>query len=323
MCTAISFQTKDHYFGRNMDLDHMYPNRIIVSPRNLPFHFRRTADLDHHYAIIGMGFNVENQPLYFDATNEYGLSIAGLNFPEYAVYLSEKSNMHNIAPYELIPWLLGQCKNLSEALSLLEQTNIIKIPFNDKYPLTPLHWLVSDKTGSAVIEPRENGLMVYDNPLGVLTNSPPFDFHLQNLSNYRHLSCYEENSSFCDSFSFSSLSQGTGGVGLPGDLTSQSRFVRAVFTKCNSLTKDSEASSIGQFFHILDTVSQVRGCVRNKNLYEKTAYSSCCNTDKGIYYYTTYENRQITGVQLFRTDLDSSKLLDFPYRTNQQIFMEN
>ena len=113
-------------------------------------------------------------------------------------------------------------------------------------------------------------------------------------------------------------------MGLPGDLSSLSRFVKATFTKMNSLSGESESESISQFFHILGSVYQQRGCVHmGENQYEITIYSSCCNTDKGIYYYTTYENSQITGVDMHKENLDGSELVNYPLITGQQILMQN
>jgi choloylglycine hydrolase len=114
-----------------------------------------------------------------------------------------------------------------------------------------------------------------------------------------------------------------GGLGLPGDLSSASRFIKAAFTKLNSLSKDGESASISQVFHILNSVSQQQGCVKIGNLYEKTIYSSCCNTTKGIYYYTTYENSQITGIRMHSENLNQHDLIQFPLIKGQQIRMEN
>ena len=117
---------------------------------------------------------------------------------------------------------------------------------------------------------------------------------------------------------------GMGGLGLPGDLSSASRFVKAAFTKMNSVSGDSESESLSQFFHILAAVEQQRGCAKDENgQYEMTIYSSCCNTDRGIYYYTTYENRQITGVDMYKEDLEGCRLISYPLIQGQQINMQN
>jgi len=264
-----------------------------------------------------------NYPLYYDATNEKGLSMAGLYFPDNAVYQPMRKNMDNITPSELIPWILCQCENTAQVKTLLNRTNLADIPYSDSYPQSPLHWMVSDRESSIVIEPRENGLNIFDNPVGVLTNNPPFDYHIHNLSNYLNLTSEEATNRFAPDYKIEAYSRGMGGIGLPGDLSSASRFIRETFTKLNSVCDSNEVSSVSQFFHILGAVAQQRGCVKIGDDYEKTIYTSCCNIDKGIYYYTTYENQQITAVQLENADLESDTLTSFPLVTKQQILWQN
>ena len=108
MCTAVAYKTKDHYFGRNLDLEYSYHETVTITPRNYHFRFRNTEDMEKHYAIIGMAYVLDYYPLYYDATNEKGLSIAALNFPDNAVYQPEKRDKVNVASYELIPWILCQ-----------------------------------------------------------------------------------------------------------------------------------------------------------------------------------------------------------------------
>ena len=113
-------------------------------------------------------------------------------------------------------------------------------------------------------------------------------------------------------------------MGLPGDLSSQSRFVRASFVKMNAISSHGEEESVSQFFHILGSVDQQRGCCEvEEGKYEITIYTSCCNADKGIYYYTSYNNHQITAVDLHREDLDRSNLIRYPLILNQQIHYQN
>lgn len=323
MCTAVSYKTKDHYFGRNLDLEHSYKETVTITPKNYPFYFHRINSMENHFAMIGMASVVDNYPLYYEATNEHGLSIAGLNFPGNAVYLPEKKGSYNIAPFEFIPWLLGQCKTVQETRKLLENTNLINISFSSELPLTPLHWLISDKHESIVVEPTVNGIAIYDNPVGVLTNNPPFDFHIYNLSNYLNLTHEEPVNRFTNQIELAPYSRGMGAIGLPGDLSSASRFIKAAFTKLNSVSDESESSSISQFFQILGSVAQQRGCVKVNGEYEKTVYSSCCNTNKGIYYYTTYENSQITAINMRCENLDREELISFPLVLQQQIRKEN
>lgn len=323
MCTAISYKTKDHYFGRNLDLEYHYNETVAITPRDYPFSFRSGEMLQSHYAMIGMAVAEDDYPLYYEATNEWGLSIAGLNFPGNAVYFPEAADKDNVAPFELIPWILGQCKCLREARILLHSLNITNIPFSEKYPLTPLHWMIADKDTAVVLEQTEKGLCIYENPVGVLTNTPPFPYHLYNLQNYLNVTAHEPENRFSNIVSLTPYSRGMGGIGLPGDLSSASRFTRAAFVKLNSVAEDDENASIGQFFHILDSVAQQRGCCQVGDGYEITQYSCCCNTDKGIYYYKTYDNAQITAISMTEENKTGDRVTAFPLVTRQQIRWEN
>lgn len=323
MCTAISYKTADHYFGRNLDLEYRYQETVTITPRKYPFRFNDHPDITDHYAIIGMATVSNGYPLYYDATNEYGLSAAGLNFPGNACYCEPRKNADNVTAFELIPWLLSQCKNVDQAKNLLKKINITNIPFSQEFALTPLHWMVSDSNTSIVIEPESDGVRIYDNPVGVLTNNPPFPFHLDNLKNYLNLTSEEPTNRFSNKITLHPYSRGMGAMGLPGDLSSASRFIRAAFTKLNSVSNDAETASVSQFFHILGAVTQQCGCVKVNGAFEKTIYSCCCNTDKGIYYYKTYHNSQISAVKLFGEDLECSSLKTFPLNDTQQIHYQN
>lgn len=324
MCTAVSYQTKDHYFGRNLDLEFSCHETVTVTPRNYPLRFRCAGNLERHYAMIGMAYVNENYPLYYEASNEKGLSMAGLNFPGNAQYMPKESGKDNVSPFEFIPWILGQCANLSEAKTCLERLNLVDIPFSEQLPLSPLHWMIADKSGCLTVECVREGLKIYDNPAKVLTNNPPFDIMLFQLNNYMHLSNQPPVNRFAPELELNTYSRGMGGMGLPGDLSSASRFVKAAFTRLNSVSGESESESVSQFFHILGSVEQQRGCVQMPDgRYELTIYSSCCNTDKGIYYYTTYENSQITGVDMQRENLEGSALVSYPLVQGQQIRIQN
>ena len=313
MCTAISYKTKDHYFGRNLDLEYSYAESITITPRNYSFSFRKERDYPKHYAMIGMAYIQENFPLYYDATNEKGLSMAGLSFPGNAVYLNEKRDFYNIAPFELIPWVLGQCEDVHAAKELLRKTNLIKTAFSKDLPLSPLHFCVSDAFGSIVVEPLEEGLRISENPIGVLTNNPPFAYQMYHLNRYMKLSRKAPLNLFAKELPMEIYSRGMGAISLPGDLSSDSRFVRAAFVKWNSISDECEDASVSQFFHILNSVEQQKGCVQlAKGDYEYTIYSSCCNTDRGIYYYKTYENWGISAVDMRKEDLDGRSLYSYP-----------
>lgn len=324
MCTAVTYRTKYHYFGRTLDYERSYGEQVVVTPRNFSFSFRHVPPLDRHYALIGMATVAQNYPLYYEATNEKGLSMAGLNFPGNADYKPCTEGRDNVSPFEFIPWILGQCTSVSEARTLLNRINLANTPFSESLPLFPLHWMISDREASITVESVRDGLRIYDNPVGVLTNNPPFDYQMQNLNNYLGLSPQQPENRFSPNVALQPCGQGYGMMGMPGDLSPVSRFIRATYTKLNSVSGNSEADSVSQFFHILGAVTHPRGSVRTGDgNYEITLYTSCCNTDLGIYYYTTYENNQITGVDLHRVDLEQRQLVCYPLIDTQQIHLQN
>ena len=324
MCTALTYKTKDFYFGRTMDMYFSYDQKIIITPKNYLFTYHNGMKQYHHYAMIGIAIERKNYPLYFDAVNEKGLGMAGLNFPNNAYYLANIKDKTNLSPYEFIPFILSQCASVAEAKNILQNINLSPIPFSDQLSLTPLHWMLADEKESIVIEPMKDGIQIYDNPVGVLTNNPPFHLQLFYLNNFMNLSTKEPQNHFCSSLKLDTYSHGMGALGLPGDLSSSSRFVRAAFTKMNSISGESEKESVSQFFHILTSVSQQKGCVRLKDdELEMTIYISCCNAQKGIYYYTTYDNRQISAVDMYKENLFSDTLIFYPMIQEQQIFLQN
>lgn len=324
MCTAATYRTENFYFGRNLDYDFSYGEEVTVVPRKFSLPFRDEKTLSHHYAMIGIAHVAKGYPLYYDAVNEKGLCIAGLSFAGNAFYRRPDPRRSNIAQFELIPWLLGQCASVSQARRILGETVITDVPFSDALPPSPLHWMLADRLETIVIEPVREGLKLYDNPVGVLTNDPPFPLQTFNLNHYMGLSPQTPENRFSDRLPLFAYSRGMGALGLPGDLSSQSRFVRAAFTRLNARSGNTETESVGQFFHILGSVEQQRGCcmVENGN-YEITRYAACCNADCGIYYYATYDNRQITAVRLHREDLDGDALIRYPLIDEEQLRYQN
>ena len=288
MCTAATYKTKDFYFGRTLDYEFSYGDEITITPRNYPFHFRHSDKApDSHYAIIGMAHVAGDYPLYYDAINEKGLGMAGLNFVGNAVYAEPVSDKENVAQFEFIPWILSQCATLKEARQRLSTMNLTNTQFSENFPCAQLHWILADASGCLVIESMQDGL-------------PPFPQQMFQLNNYQSLSPRQPENTFAPGLELQSYSRGMGALGLPGDLSSASRFAKVAFTKMNSRSGDSELESVSQFFHILG-----------------------CNTTKGIYYYTTYENHQINAVDMHRENLDTTVLIRYPVLAKQNICFQN
>lgn len=323
MCTAVFVTADDTYFGRNLDYEHGFGEKIVITPRRYPFAFRGGQTMARHYAMIGMALPYAGYPLYFDASNEKGLSIAGLNFPGYAHYETPKEGKDNVASFEIIPWVLGQCASVTEATALLTRCNITAEAFCAALPPSPLHWMIADRERAVTAEQTRDGLRVTENPTGVLTNSPSIDLQLFHLNNYRTVSAAESANTFAPNLDLKLYSRGLGGLGLPGDFSSMSRFVRAAFVRTNAVFEGGETEKVSQFFHVLQSVAQPEGCVRVGDAFERTEYSACCNASRGIYYYTTYRNSRIHGATIHRENLESREIIVYDLVKTEEIPIQN
>lgn len=336
MCTAATYKTKNSYFGRNLDYEFSYGEEAVIIPRNFPLHFREAGIHNSHYAIIGIAHiagvpaqfltagQPKDYPLLYDAINEKGLGVAGLNFVGNAVYNDHVDGKDNVSQFEFIPWILNQCATVAEAKALLANMNFRNLNFSDQLPVSELHWIISDGNEHIIVESVADGLKIYDDPIGVLTNNPPFDQQIFGLNQYMALSASSPENHFAPGYNLNEYSRGMGAIGLPGDLSSTSRFVRAAFTKLHSLSADDELSSVSQFFHILHSVEQQNGCCDlGNNKYEHTIYSSCYNLEQGIFYYTTYNNHQISALTLNKVDLDTVNVFRYPIIESEQINYQN
>lgn len=326
MCTSATFSgDEDHYVGRNLDFEISYGQQIVVMPRNYGLSFRHMPDQPRHYAMIGMAAIASGYPLFFDATNEYGLSMEGLMYAGNAVYMPFKDGMDNLSSFELIPWLLCQCKTVDEAIPLLERINVLDEDFAPSMPQSPEHYLLADQHQCVTVEPDADGLHWYENPAGVMTNNPKFPQQLFNLNNYAEVSPKNPENRFGSGLPLDpSYSRGLGTHNLPGGMDSMSRFVKIAFAAANATVEQGEEANVGQFFHILHSVEQPKGLDEvDGDKFEYTIYSSCCNMDKGIYYYTTYYANQINAVDMHRDDLNSVELVCHPFVDKQKINWEN
>ncbi len=324
MCTCITYNNGDFYFGRNLDLDYSFNETVTITPRNYVFDLKNKTRFQNKYALIGMATVVNEYPLYAEAVNEAGLGMAGLNFPHHNMYPDPKDGMINITPFEFIPYVLGQAKTVKEARELLKDIWLDNIPYSDKLPITVLHFMIADKDEAIVVEHTDNGLNIFDNPVGVMTNNPRFSYHLENLKNYMHLSAKNAVNRFTDKIDLVPNAEGMGAIGLPGDYSSASRFIKAAFGKLNSVSNQDENSNVAQFFHVLDSVAMVKGSVITGNDHlDITTYSCCCNATKGIYYYKTYDNLQISAVDMHKVDLDGDKLVSYELKNVLSIYRHN
>ena len=285
MCTALKTGS---CFGRTLDLEYTYAEQVVLSPRDFPFSMRHRPALTRHYAILGMATVAEGFPLYYDALNEHGLAMAGLNFPHSAMY--SPATEGDVASFELIPLVLGQCENVEEAKRLLAGVRVCNTAFSEAFQPTRLHWMIADTKTSIVVEAVEEGVKIYDNPVGVMTNEPPFSSLLEQWEPFAHLTAEEPTPTPPH------LGRGSGSLGLPGDFTSPSRFVRAAFIAAHSA---AEGDVAGQFFHAMAAVEVPRGCLRlSDGKWVVSQYTSCMELREKVYYYRTYGCQRIHAVRM-------------------------
>lgn len=324
MCTAIAFNKDCFYFGRTLDYELSYGEKIVITPRNFCFDFGEAGKYRRHFSMIGMASVYNGYPLYYEAINEKGLGMAGLNFVDNAVYGTKTTGKYAIAPHEFIPFVLGRCNNISEAKTLLPEIRLENRTVSDDLPAAQLHWIISDKSGSVVVESTEKGMFVYDDPAGILTNNPEFPSQLIQLNNYMCLTAKPPQNNFCSSMELKPYSRGMGAIGLPGDWSSESRFARAAFVKMNSVSGNSEAEAVTQYFRMMNAVAVPKGCCDiGDGSYQITRYICCCNCDKGIFYYTTYDNHRITAVHLHHENPEKNTVICYEPISKEQILNQN
>ena len=307
MCTAMKI---GGCFGRTLDLEYGYAEQVVACPRDFPLPLRHRSPLATHYAILGTATVAEGFPLYYDALNEHGLAMAGLNFPHSAVYVPARDG--DVATFELIPLVLGTCATVAEAKALLAGVRVCDTAFSPALAATRLHWMVADATASIVVEATAAGLTVYDNPIGAMTNEPTFDKQLAHWETFAYLTNQELSPTPPH------LGRGGGSLGLPGDFTSPSRLVQAAFAAAHS---EADSNPVGQFFHAMATVEVPRGCLRLPDgRYVTSRYTSCMDLSEKVYYIRTYGCTRIHGVKMVA---EGKALLAYDLPKGEEVMWEN
>ncbi|RSX56010.1 choloylglycine hydrolase [Bifidobacterium dolichotidis] len=311
MCTGVSFVDPEGnlYFGRNLDWTVDYGEKVTYTPANYEFKTRFGAP-DQKRAILGMGITCEGLPLYFDCVNEDGLACGGLNFPGYAQYEEGPvDGKTNVAAYEFPLWITRNFTTVAEVKEALKDVAIVAVQIAPQFPVSMLHWFITDNKQSIVVEYMADGMHVYDNPVDVMTNQPTFAYHLENLRNYMNVKPEFPATVKWDKMELTPWGSGTSMFGIPGDYSSPSRFVRAAYANAHYPAQEGEAANVNRLFKTLQNSAFILGGAEvSTGHYEYTIYSSCYSTRTKTYYYTTYENSAVRSHSVDEFDQNSDQI---------------
>ena len=313
MCTGVRFSDGqgNMYFGRNLDWNTGYGEKVVITPRGYKYQTAFLGDNEKSLAVIGMGIVAKGIPLYFDCANEDGLAVAGLNFPGYAKYEPAPiDGKTNVAAYEFPLYVARNYSNVDEVEKALRDIAIVARPVNEQYPVSELHWLIGDKDRSIVVEYTSSGMEIFENPVDVLTNQPGYEWHRENLRNYLNLFPQMPREVRWGAETMRPFGTGSLAQGLPGDTYSTSRFIRVAYHNTHYPLQSGESANIARLFHTLSSVAMIDGASQmTDRSYEKTIYTGGYSSATQTYYYNTYEDFAIKSVSLNDHDLESSELI--------------
>jgi len=286
-----------------MDFSYELDPEVYIASRN----YKWNSGLDdriinNKYKFIGIGQNI-GKVTFADGVNELGLAGAVLYFPGYAdynYYENNKEDRISIGSIDIINFVLGNCCNVNDVIKTLNNINIVGVEDSVTHSVAPLHWIFIDKKDDCItVEKTANGLQIFNNQLKVLSNSPNFEWHMTNLRNYLNISTTQlENASWGD-ITLTPFGQGAGTLGLPGDYTAPSRFVRTAFLKSFSTTPVTAEEAVNSCFNVMKSVTIPRGVVITKRgTDDYTQYTAFMNINSGDYYFNTYSNNQITKANI-------------------------
>lgn len=330
-CTGVLLKAKDGstVHGRTLEFGTLLPTTVAVVPRGYPFTGTTMSGdgLKYVAKYASVGAYLFDKVSLLDGMNEKGLSVGTFFFPGFAEYtpLTKENQQKALSPSEFPNWLLSQFTTVGEVKSAL--SSVIIVPTIEagwgKSP-PPFHYIVYDKTGGCiVIEPVHGKLVTYENSLGVLTNSPTFEWHITNLRNYINLRTDNVPPVTIDGVELSSLGQGSGMVGLPGDFTPPSRFVRAVIFSHSAIPSETSEDAVFQTFHILNLFDIPLGVTREvkkgKIQFAEFTSITCVRDPQTLrYYYKGYEDQTIKMIDMNVFNLDAISIQAMATRGSPQ-----
>jgi len=324
-CTGVTLEAKDGTVisARSLEFGFDLQPAILFVPRG----YKLTAELGEgkqgaswtpRYACLGM--NVFGLPLLAEGLNEAGLGCGAFYLPGYAEYAppTASSSERSILSVHVVSWILGNCATVAETKQRIQEIDVVsgKLP---QVPIeTPLHYRVTDATGaSIVIEYTQGGtLKVHDAPFGIITNSPTYDWHMTNLSNYTSLQAADVPTLEIAGQPIREPGIGSGLRGIPGDYSPASRFVRATILQAFSTQPADAKAAVTLALHLLNNVDIPVGPASEQldgqTHYDRTEWVSISDLTHRAFYFRTYENQQLRRVALDSFDLEAKNVTSIP-----------
>ncbi|QYY35624.1 choloylglycine hydrolase family protein [Ruficoccus sp. ZRK36] len=316
MCTSLTYATRDgfHFLARTMDFAFVLEGTPHVHPRR--FGWRSQSGEEHRgrYGFVGAGRELE-QFFFADGVNEKGLAVCELYFPDEASYAPELvAGKVNLAPHELVTWLLSEIGSVQELRARFEALALVSYEFKLLGTVLPLHFIVSDSTGACVvIEPTADGLKLKENPAGVMTNSPELEWHLKNLNNLLGLRPENPPETPLGTLTLKPFGQGAGTLGLPGGYTPPERFLRTAFLREYTERPAGAEAGVAAILGILNPVTIPKGVnLKPGGVPDYTQYRSVMSLSERAYYFNNYGTNEVLRVVLTEMLLESKTPQAFP-----------
>lgn len=330
-CTGITIKPKDGsvIFGRTLEFAQELHSNIIVVPRNLNFvgtapGQKRGLNWTTQYGFVGM--NAFGLPIIADGVNEKGLHVGIFYFPGYAGFqtVTEKDVAHTISPQQVPLYLLSNCVTVDDVIKKIKQVKVGKVVLEQLGGIPPFHYIATDASGKTIVLEYVKGeLNIHQNPLGVFTNAPTFDWHLTNLGNYVDVTDTNRPELSVDDLKIKGFGKVAGMFGLPGNFTPPSRFVRATAFSLSALPVQTSLEGVLQTFHILNQFDipkgAVRGLQKGKPAVDYTLWTAVTDLTNLRYYFRTYQDSTIRMINLNCVDLDATEIKTISIQGEEQI----
>lgn len=315
MCTSLTFSSGsgNYFLARTMDFGFQLDGKPIVLPKNHKWQLQLGGEHVIKYGFVGTGRKLDEY-FFADGVNEKGVAVAELYFLNEAKYSNEaRKDKINLAPHELIMWILGEIESIEELRIKINEINLVNAEISLLGTTPPLHFIVTDKTGeTVVIETNSGEIEIKENPVGVMTNSPELEWHLKNLNNYLAIQPTNFSNKKIDQYTLKPFGQGSGTFGLPGGFTSPERFARTVYMRALTEKGTTLGEGLNAIFQILNNVTIPKGVnIKDDGAVDFTQYRAIMDVSAQTYYFNPYDSQEVFSVVLTEELLNAKKPTEF------------